>query len=82
MFGAVKVTKNVEPDKCSFSEYAVGFDSLSLFSISNFNWSKKAIIFGADMSSSVNIDNENNDILILAKGPTQGLNNTILRAKA
>ena len=31
------------------------------------------IIFGADMSSSTNLDNKGKDILILGKGPTQGL---------
>ena len=31
------------------------------------------IIFGADMSSSVDIDNKNKDILILAKGSIQRL---------
>ena len=33
------------------------------------------------MSSSVHTDNENKDILILGKGPTQGLNDTTLRAE-
>ena len=32
-----------------------------------------AIIFGVDMSSSVYIDNKGKYILILGKGPTQGL---------
>ena len=34
---------------------------------------EKINIFGADMSSSVHIDNKNKDILILGEGPTQGL---------
>ena len=34
------------------------------------------------MSSSVHIDNKNKDILILGKGPTQGLSDTTLTAKA
>ena len=32
---------------------------------------KNVIIFGADMSSSVHVDNKKKDILILGKGPTQ-----------
>ena len=32
-------------------------------------------------SSSVHIDSENNDILILGEGPTQGLEDTILTAE-
>ena len=43
---------------------------------------KKIIIFGADISSSVHIDNNTKDILILVEGPTQGLDNTSLTAEA
>ena len=42
---------------------------------------KNVIIFGADMSSSVYIDNRNKDILILSEGPTQGLDDTTLTAE-
>ena len=34
------------------------------------------------MSSSVHIDNKNKDILILGRGPAQGLSDTTLTAKA
>ena len=37
---------------------------------------KNVIIFGVDMSSSSYIDNKKKDILILGKGPTQGLEHT------
>ena len=43
---------------------------------------KKFIIFGTDMSSSVNIDNKNKDILILGEGPTKGLDDTTLTTEA
>ena len=43
---------------------------------------KNVIIFGADMSSSMNVDNKNKDILILGQGPTQGLDDTTLTAEA
>ena len=43
---------------------------------------KDVIIFGADMSSSVHFSNKNKDILILGEGPTQGLDDTTLAAKA
>ena len=42
---------------------------------------RNVIIFGADMSSSVHIDNKNKDILILGEGPTQGFDDTILIAE-
>ena len=43
---------------------------------------KNVTIFGADMSSSVHIDNEGKDILVLGEGPTQGLDDTTLTAEA
>ena len=43
---------------------------------------KNVIIIGVDMSSSVHIDNKKKDILILGKGPTQGLDDTMLTAEA
>ena len=43
---------------------------------------KNVIIFGADMSSPVHIDNKNKDMLILGEGPTQGLDDMTLTAEA
>ena len=41
---------------------------------------KNVIIFGADMSSSVHVDNKAKKILILGEGATQGLDDTTLIA--
>ena len=41
---------------------------------------KNVIIFGADMSASVDSDNKGKDLLILGTGPTQGLDDTMLAA--
>ena len=44
---------------------------------------KNISIFGADMSSSVHVDNKGKDILILGEGPiTQGLDDTPLTVEA
>ena len=43
---------------------------------------KNIIIFVADMSLSVYIENKNRNILILGEGPTQGLDDTTLTAEA
>ena len=43
---------------------------------------KDVIIFGADMSSSMRIDNEGKDILIIAGEPTKGLDDATLTAEA
>ena len=55
LFGAVKLTKNPDPDKYSYSGYGIGFDSRSLFSVPNFDCGKNVVIFGVDNSSSVHM---------------------------
>ena len=82
LFGAVKLTKNSNPNKYSYSGYGIGFECRSLFSFPNFDWGKNSIIFGIDMSSSVHANNKNKNILILFKGQTKELENTPLTAKA
>ena len=72
LFGSVKLTKNADTDKYGYFGYGIRFDRQSSFSIGN-ETGKKVIIFGVDMSSSSKIDNRKKDILILGKGPTQGL---------
>ena len=46
---------------------------------SNFSWEigKNVMIFGADMSPSVHIDNKSKDLLLLGEEPTLGLDDTI-----
>ena len=39
------------------------------------------LIFGADMSTSIHIDNKKKDILVLGWGPTQGLESTLTAEK-
>ena len=50
------------------------------FSVGN-EIDKNIIIFGVDMSSSTKIDNRKKDILILGRGPMQGLENTLSAEK-
>ena len=42
---------------------------------------KNDIIFGVENTSSVHIDNKTNDILVLGKGLTQGLPDTMVTAE-
>ena len=81
MFGNVKITKNANPSKYSYSGYGIGFDSSSLFWIPIVCRVENAIIFGVDKSSSVYTNNENKDILIFGKGETRALDNTTLTAQ-
>ena len=81
-FGSVKLTKDADPDKYKYSGYSIGFDLGSEFSLPDGSMGKNIIIFEVDMSSSAHIDNKNKNILILGKGPTEGLDNTALTAEA
>ena len=55
LFGAVKLTKNVDPDKYIYSDYGVGFDACRRFSLSDDSWFGKNVIFDADMNSLMHI---------------------------
>ena len=46
------------------------------------SYGKNVIISGADMSSSVHVDNKGRDILVLGEVPTQGLDDMTLPAEA
>ena len=80
LFGAVKLTNHVDIDSYKYSGYGTGFDRKASYSIGN-EIGKNVIIFGVDMSSSSHIDNKKKDILILGKGPTQGLEHTLAAEK-
>ena len=58
LFGGVKLAKNSDPGKYVYSRYSVGFDSRTKLSLPDDNMGENDIIFGADMSSSVHIDNK------------------------
>ena len=60
IFGSVKLTY-----KYKYTDYGKGFDSRSELSLPDGTMRKSVIIFGADMSSSVHVDNKGKDILIL-----------------
>ena len=80
LFGAVKLTKSIDIDKCEYSGYGIGFDRKGTFSFGN-RFGGSVIILGVDVSSSEHIDNKEEDILILGEGPTQQLNDTKLTAE-
>ena len=75
------MTKNADIDKYGYSGYGIGYDRRSSFSFSGGGFGQNLLIFGADMISSAHIDNKKKDILVLAKGPTQGLEHTLTAGK-
>ena len=80
MFGTVKLKKHVDVDLYKYSGCGIGFDRKGSYSVSN-EIGRNVIIFGVDMNSSLHIDNKKKDILILGKGPTQGLEHTVTAEK-
>ena len=82
MFGAVKLTKNVDLHKYKYFGYDTGFDVNRNFSLSNgCGFGINFIIFDVDISSSLHINNKKKDILILGKGSTKKLDITTLIAE-
>ena len=82
LFGAVTLTKNADIDKYKYSGYGIGFNRKVSFSFPSTGLGRNVIIFGVDMSSStLKIDNRKKDILILGKGPPQGLEHTLSAEK-
>ena len=63
------MNKNTDIDKYGQSGYGIGSDGKTSFTFPSGKFGQNIIIFGADMSSSVHVDNKKKDILILGKGP-------------
>ena len=73
LFGAVSLTKNASVNKYKYSGYGIAIDRTSIFSIPGGGDGQNVITFGVYMNSSIHVGNKGKDILILGKGPTQGL---------
>ena len=82
LFGSVKLTKDANRDKYKYIGYGIGFDSRREYSLPDSTVGRNIIIFGADISSSVRIENKRKDILILGKGLTERLDCTTFTAEA
>ena len=81
LFGAVTLTKNADIEKYKYSGYGIGFDRRSSFSFPSGGFGQNVLIFGADMSTSIQVDNKKKDILVIGRGPTQGLESTLTAEK-
>ena len=80
LFGRVNLTKNADIEKYKYSGYGIGFDRSS-FSFPSSGFGQNVLIFGADVSTSIHIDNKKKDILALGRGPTQGLESSLTAEK-
>ena len=77
LFDAVTLTKNADTEKYKYSGYGIGFDRRSGFSFPSGGFGQNVLIFGADMSTPIHVDNKKKYILVLGTGPTQGLESTL-----
>ena len=75
------MTKNGDIEKHGHFGYVIGSDRRSSFLFPGGGFGQNLLIFGVDMSSSAHIDNKKKDILVLGKGPTQGLENMLTAEK-
>ena len=81
LFGAVTLTKNADIEKYKYSGYEIGFERRSSFSFTSGGFCQNVLIFGVDISYSIHIGNKKKDILVLRRGPTQGLESTLTAEK-
>ena len=82
LFGAVGLTEIADYEKYRYGGYGIGFDACSLFLWTDGSWGNSVVTFGADMSSSMHVDNKKKDILVFVEDPTQRLDNKTITAEA
>ena len=75
------MTKNADIDKYGYSSYGIRFDRRSVFSFPGGGFGQNVLFFGGDMCFSAHIDNKKKDILVIGKGPIQGLEHTLTAEK-
>ena len=80
MFGAIKLTKNADINKCGYSGYRSGLDAHSQRSLLVGEWGKNIVISGVNNNLLRHYDNRGKDILVL--GQTNGLHGTGIKVEA
>ena len=81
MFGALSLTKNADIDQYKYTGYGIGFDRKGEFSFGSREFGRNSIIFGVDLTNSSHANNRKNNILVLGKDFTQGVNGTTIYAE-
>ena len=81
LFGAVKITKDVDTSNNKYSGYGICIDGKSDFTFGNIISGKNVIICGCDMNFSSYANNKVNNIYVLVKDFVQGINGTTIYAE-
>ena len=76
LFGAVKITKNVNTSHYKYEGCGICFDRESSFSFGNRIDAKNVINFGVNNSNSSHSTNKTQNIYVLGKDLVKGINNT------
>ena len=71
------LTKNADIEKYKYFGYGTGFDRRSSFSFPSGGFGQNVLLFG----TSIHVDNKKKDILVLGRGPAQGLESTLTAEK-
>ena len=81
LFGAVKITKNVNTSHYKYEGYGICFDSESSFSFGNRIDGTNVTIFGVNTSNNSQSTNKTQNIYVLGKDFVQGISNTTVYAE-
>ena len=89
LFGAMQITKNAtDKSKNNYKGYGICFDEGSDFDhtinergFAHTTDARNVLIFGVDMSFSTHATNRANNIYLMGKGFTQGINDTTIYAE-
>ena len=81
LFGAVKITKNVNTSNYKYEGFGICFDSESSFSFGNRIDAKNVIIFGVNTTNNSHSTNKTQNIYVLGKDFVQGRNNRTIYAE-
>ena len=81
LFRAVSLTRHANIDQYKYSGYSVGCDRRGEISFDSRRFCRNVIIFATDMSNSSHSNNKTNNILVLGKDFTQGINGAITYAE-
>ena len=88
LFEAMQITKNADTSKCDYKGYGICFDEGGQFGhkiteggIAYTTNARNVLIFGADMSFSVDTTNRANNIYVMGKELIQGINGTTIYAE-
>ena len=88
LFGAMQITKNADTAKYDYKGYGICFDEGGQFGhtiteggCAHTTNARNVLIFGADMSFSVDATNRANNIYVMGKELIQGINGTTIYAE-